>query len=97
MRVIRNPYVTKFEEQPELLESSTALVARRAWNDGVWKLHSGDAKNYDINNQALVTGQNIGAIDTLKPCADIVRDMSKEAWEILNNLSSKVKTMGSRL
>lgn len=97
LRVIRNPYVTKFEENPELLEKNSALIARRAWNDGVWKLHSGDAKNYDISNQALVTGQNIGAIDSLKPCAEIVRDMTKEAWEILDKLSKKVKTQGSRL
>jgi enoyl-[acyl-carrier protein] reductase II len=97
MRVLRNPYVTKYEENPKLLEANSALIARRAWADGVWKIHSGDAKNFDESNQAVVTGQNIGAMDSLKPCADIVRDMNKEAWTVLKDLSAKVKTSKSRL
>jgi enoyl-[acyl-carrier protein] reductase II len=97
MRVIRNPYVTKYEENPKLLENNSALIARRAWNDGVWKLHSGEAKNFDESNQALVTGQNIGAIHSLQPCADIVREMNDQAWNILRSLSKQVRVTGAKL
>lgn len=92
MRVIRNPYVTKYAEHPELLED---YPSGRAMRDGVWKLHSGvgpgSPTEYDINNQALVTGQNIGAIDTLKPCADIVKEMNSTCWKVVRNLSAQVK------
>ncbi|KAH9259548.1 hypothetical protein BASA81_001969 [Batrachochytrium salamandrivorans] len=95
MRVIRNPYVGKFADHPELLEENLAMCSRRAWNDGCWKLHSGagvgDPKVFELSNQALVTGQNIGAIETLVPCADIVQEMNSTCWRVLRTLSSQVK------
>jgi len=85
MRVVRNPYLERFERNPALLEANSALVAKRAWADGVWKLHSGSAEEgaYDPTNQALVTGQNVGAISTLVPAADVVRDMVASANKVL--------------
>ena len=97
MRVLRNPYVTKYEQNPALLENNSALIARRAWNDGVWKLHSGEPKDFDETNQALVTGQNIGAIKSLKPSAEIVKEMNDTAWHVLRDLSRKVRTGGAKL
>ena len=101
MRVIKNPYVLKFQENPNLLEESSALVARRAWNDGVWKLHSGagvgDPNEFDENNQAIVTGQCIGAIKEVKPCKDIVMEINDTCWDVLKNLSSQVAIRSSKL
>ena len=39
LRVIENEYVRKFAENPDLLEENSALIAKRAWDDGCWKLH----------------------------------------------------------
>ena len=83
LRVLRNPYVQKFADDPALLESNAALVARRAWNDGCWRLHAGDDSNYDDDVQAYVVGQNIGAIDSLVPAGDIVREMTTTAATLL--------------
>ena len=86
LRVLRNPYVEKFALDPSLLEKSSALVAKRAWDDGVWKLHGGDADSgYDHDNQAFVVGQNIGAIDALVPAGDVVRSMNDLAVETLKH------------
>mmetsp|Transcript_2629 Transcript_2629/g.2991 ORF Transcript_2629/g.2991 Transcript_2629/m.2991 type:complete len:327 (+) Transcript_2629:3-983(+) len=79
LRVVRNPYVSKYEKDPSLLEKNSAHVARRAWDDGCWKLHGGDDSNYDEDVQAYVVGQNIGAIDGLIPAADIVSEMNHTA------------------
>jgi len=85
MRVLMNPYVAKYVENPKLLEKNSAEVAKRAWNDGVWKLHSGDAKNYDDSVQAYVTGQNIGAIKSLVPAGQICQDMLAGAVSVLKS------------
>jgi enoyl-[acyl-carrier protein] reductase II len=83
LRVLRNPYTDKFEHNPALLEADSAKVAARAWNDGCWKLHSGDASSYDDSVQAYVVGQNIGRITQITPAADVVRSMVDEAVEIV--------------
>lgn len=88
MRVIRNPYLTRFEEDPSLLEPNSAMVAKRAWADGVWKLHSGDAKDYDMDKQALVTGQCIGAIKEIVPCKQIVDEMLQEVARVVKTVAS---------
>jgi len=95
LRVLRNPYVQKFEDHPDLLEDNSAFISKRAWNDGCWKLHAGDDCDYDDQVQAYVAGQNIGRIQTLKPAADIVFDMCNEALaavtsESLPSLSSHI-------
>jgi len=87
LRVVRNPYTTKFENSPELIENNSALVARRAWADGCWRLHSGSetelAKGYDDSNQAYVAGQNVGALKVLVPAAEIVKEMTETAARLL--------------
>jgi enoyl-[acyl-carrier protein] reductase II len=87
LRVVRNPYTTKFEDNPEMLEKNSAKTAQRAWADGCWRLHSGNedelAKGYDDNNQAYVAGQNIGALNELVPAATIVKEMTSTAARLL--------------
>lgn len=89
LRVVRNPYNTKFEEQPEILEKGSAEIARRAWADGCWRLHSGSeqelSKGWDDDNQAFVAGQNIGALNELVPAGDIVREMTETAARLLTS------------
>jgi len=83
------------------LEKSSALIARRAWNDGCWRLHSGSeeeiGKGYDSDAQAFVAGQNIGAITSLVPAGDIVREMTETAARILVTNAGAVITGGARL
>jgi enoyl-[acyl-carrier protein] reductase II len=87
LRVLRNPYTTDYEENPEKLERSSAAVGRRAFADGCWRLHSGSedelAKGYSEDNQAYVVGQNIGAITELLPAAQIVQSMTETAALLL--------------
>ena len=79
-----------YQQHPELLEANSASIAKRAWSDGCWKLHSGDDSDFDDQNQAYVTGQNIGRIQTLKPAAAIVSEMCEQAIaDILSCSSSR--------
>jgi enoyl-[acyl-carrier protein] reductase II len=87
LRIVRNAYTTNFEKHPELIEDNSAKIARRAWADGCWRLHSGNeeelAKGYSDDNQAYVAGQNIGSIDTLIPAGQIVKEMTDTAVTLL--------------
>merc|ERR1712232_317811 len=88
LRVLRNEYTTKYERDPSLLETNSAKIAQRAWADGCWRLHSGNAaelaKGYSDDNQAYVAGQNIGAIKALTPAAAIVSEMTETAVNLLH-------------
>lgn len=101
LRVVRNPYVMKYDADPSLLEASSALIARRAWNDNVWKLHSGAGvggpDEYDESNQALVVGQNIGAIKSLQPCEVIVQELNDLCVATLEKCASLVSPVSSKL
>mmetsp|Transcript_6016 Transcript_6016/g.6896 ORF Transcript_6016/g.6896 Transcript_6016/m.6896 type:complete len:129 (+) Transcript_6016:334-720(+) len=90
LRVVRNPYVSRFENDPNLLEENSAQVAKRAWDDGCWKLHGGDDSDYDEDVQAYVAGQNIGAIKSLVPAQDIVNEMNNTAIERILALANPV-------
>jgi len=83
LRTLRNLYTDKFDQNPSLLEDNSALVARRAWNDGCWKLHAGDDNDYDDSSQAYVAGQNIGRINSIEPAGKVVQDMVAEVKELL--------------
>ena len=97
LRVLRNPYTDKFANDPSLLENSSAQVARRAWDDGCWRLHSGDDSNYDDAKQAYVAGQNIGAINELLPARSIVEEMTRTAAMLLDGGLAKVSVRRARM
>lgn len=96
LRTLRNPYTTRYELDPSLLEENSALIARRAWDDGCWRLHGGDDSDYEEDVQAYVVGQNIGAINSLMPAAEVVRNMVFGASEVLQKLPSQINH-GSRM
>lgn len=87
LRVLRNKYTTKYEQEPGLLENNSAKIAQRAWADGCWRLHSGSdaelAKGYSDENQAYVAGQNIGAIKDLVPAGALVQEITETAARLL--------------
>eukprot|EP01065_Artemidia_motanka_P051895 TRINITY_DN9227_c0_g1_i1.p1 TRINITY_DN9227_c0_g1~~TRINITY_DN9227_c0_g1_i1.p1 ORF type:complete len:357 (+),score=129.03 TRINITY_DN9227_c0_g1_i1:69-1073(+) len=93
MRCLNNKYVQKYEQHPELLEKIKSKTPIRSLRDGVWKLHGGDDKDIDMGIQAFVVGQNIENIDTLKPAAQVVREMVDVAHTTLQQL----RPLSSRL
>ena len=97
LRALRNPYLEKFEADPKLLEDNSAFVARRAWNDGVWKVHSGDVNDYVDERQAYVIGQNVGALKQLVPAQDVVREMTAVCAATLVRLRSKISSDGGKV
>lgn len=86
MRALRNKYTEKFAQNPELLEKAKGRYTIRSLRDGVWKLHSGDDKDVDMDIQAFSTGQNITSIDSLKPAGDVVHEMVAQAHQVLSRL-----------
>lgn len=93
LRVLNNSYVEKFKKDQTLLEDNSAKIAARAWKDGCWKLHGGQAHDYDDEVQAYVCGQNIGAITTLVPAADIVKNMVSDAERIIKSLQNNMSKL----
>eukprot|EP00658_Telonema_sp_P-2_P007562 TRINITY_DN12826_c0_g1_i1.p1 TRINITY_DN12826_c0_g1~~TRINITY_DN12826_c0_g1_i1.p1 ORF type:complete len:386 (-),score=106.34 TRINITY_DN12826_c0_g1_i1:349-1506(-) len=78
-----------------MLPPTKGLPAVRGGNvasstrDGVWELHSAAGKDVDVSKidleqQAFVTGQCVGAIDQLVPAGQIISDMVRDAVQILS-------------
>ena len=91
LRALRNKWTIEYEKNPEKLEKIKSMQLVKSTRAGAWKLHSGvesgpnklDLNSIDMDTQAFVTGQCIGAIQKLIPAAEIVTSMTQDAARIL--------------
>jgi enoyl-[acyl-carrier protein] reductase II len=86
MRVIKNATTKRYEDDPGLLRRfPDQLVA--SLHDGVFHLGGDEhTANVDPEREGYPAGQVVGAINSLRPAGDIVRDMVNQAEEILGRL-----------
>lgn len=86
-RVVRNDWTKRFEDHPdELLPfPQQAFASMRA---GVNNLGAATGTEADVNTEFMPCGQGVGAIRSLLPAGDIVRQMVAEAERMIERISS---------
>lgn len=86
-RVVRNAWTTHFEEHPEELQPfpQQAFASGKA---GVNHLGHPSGTEVDVTREFMPCGQGVGAIDSLIPAGDLVREMIAEAERTIDRLTS---------
>ncbi len=86
-RVVRNEWTKRFEDHPdELLPfPQQAFASMKA---GVNHLGAATGTEVDVNTEFMPCGQGVGAIHSLLPAGDIVRQMVAEAERMIERISS---------
>ncbi|MEY2939804.1 MAG: hypothetical protein RIS58_791 [Actinomycetota bacterium] len=90
-RVVRNDWTNEFENNPEQLKPfpQQAIASMQA---GVNHLGYPPGTTVDLAREFLPAGQGVGAIESIIPAGDIVRDMVREATETIERLTSLRKS-----
>ena len=90
-RVVRNDWTNEFEKNPEQLQPfpQQAIASMKA---GVNHLGYPPGTTVDLAREFLPAGQGVGAIESIIPAGDIVRDMVREATETIERLTSLRKS-----
>jgi enoyl-[acyl-carrier protein] reductase II len=88
-RVVRTPYTQYFEEHPDELQPFP-MQAGRAMKDGVFHLGADETATVDTEREFMPAGQGVGAIDSLVPAADLVRQFVDDAESVLAKLKGYV-------
>lgn len=88
MRVLKNEKTTRYEANPALVKKFPDQLSV-SFSDGSFHL-GGDHETKDVNVdiECYPAGQAVGAISTLVPAGDIVRDMVRDAETILSSLGA---------
>ena len=86
MRVFKNDYVMDWERRPHEIKKfpEQAIISTKA---GVMGGIGGQIEGLDRDRSAFAMGQGAGAISDVKPCADIIRAMMKEAQETISRMA----------
>ncbi len=86
MRVYKNGYVMDWERRPHEIKKfpEQAIISTKA---GVMGGIGGQIEGLDRDRSAFAMGQGAGAISDVKPCADIIRAMMKEAQETIARIA----------
>ncbi|HEY5048620.1 MAG TPA: nitronate monooxygenase family protein [Rhizomicrobium sp.] len=86
MRVFKKGYVTDWERRPQDIQAfpQQAMVSQRS---GVMGGIGGQLEDLERDRSAFAMGQGAGAIHSVKPAAEIVRDMMTEADEVVARLA----------
>jgi enoyl-[acyl-carrier protein] reductase II len=93
-RVVRNEYTRYFDEHPEELQPFPAQYAR-SLRDGVSHLGmSESAEGIDPDREFWPAGQGAGAITSLVPAGDLVRQFVADAEAVLERLGSSTVRPG---
>ena len=87
MRVLRNETTDRYESDPSLLKKFPEQL-QISLADGTFHL-GGDEQTtgVDPRREGYPAGQAVGAITSLEPAGDIVREMVSEATMILKRLN----------
>jgi enoyl-[acyl-carrier protein] reductase II len=86
-RVVRNDWTNHFEQHPEELLPFPAQAAASA-RAGVNHLGFPTGTEVDASREFMPCGQGVGAMDTLVPAAELVRQMLAEAERTIDRLTS---------
>ena len=88
MRVLSNTYTEYFDHHPEELTTFPEQMIRSI-TDGVLHLPTGpDDPNVDPTKECYPSGQGVGAIDSLVPAGDLVRQLVADAEVALRRVDS---------
>src|SRR5262249_1296496 len=81
MRVFKNPYVADWERRPQDIQAfpAQAIMSHQA---GVMGGIGGQVEGLDRDKSAFAMGQGAGAIESVMPAGDVVRQMVAEAEEV---------------
>lgn len=85
-RVVRNEWTNYYEDHPDELQPFPAQ-AIQSMKAGVNHLGAPDGTEVDAEREFFPCGQGVGAIDSLIPAAQIVRDMVAEAERTIDRLT----------
>jgi enoyl-[acyl-carrier protein] reductase II len=88
MRVLRNPYVTAWEEHPEEIRPFPEQM-RVSAEAGVLGMAMGSSQ-MDPDRACMPTGQGCGGIHDIASCAEIVERVVREARETIGRLGGLV-------
>lgn len=87
---MRNEYTQYFEDHPDELQRFPDQIGR-SLGDGAMHLGAPpDATGVDPAKECYAAGQGIGAIDEVRPAADIVREFVADAERCLAHPSRRV-------
>ncbi len=87
MRAIRNAWTQEIEEHPELLRPFPEMMVH-SLERGVLHLGGDEDTQVDVDRECYPAGQAAGAIDTLIPAGDLVRQIVSEAEATLDRLAT---------
>jgi enoyl-[acyl-carrier protein] reductase II len=92
-RVLRNEWTQHFDEHPdELLPFPAQVLASMA--AGANHLGAADGTEVDVSREFFPAGQGVGAIDSLVPAGDLVRQIVHDAQLILADLGARLYGRG---
>lgn len=86
-RVVRNDWTAHFEAHPDELQPfpAQAIASMQA---GVNHLGSPSGTDVDVSKEFMPCGQGVGAIDSLRPAGDILREMVAEAERTIERVAA---------
>eukprot|EP01123_Difflugia_compressa_P008515 TRINITY_DN2557_c0_g1_i1.p1 TRINITY_DN2557_c0_g1~~TRINITY_DN2557_c0_g1_i1.p1 ORF type:complete len:358 (-),score=65.01 TRINITY_DN2557_c0_g1_i1:34-1107(-) len=92
MRVLKNPYILDWESRPKQIAELTSKGVLPIEYDAEQKEKKGEDITPEeiLSSRPLLMGQAAGAIEDIKPAAQIVNEMMTQAIEILNAIHKKV-------
>jgi enoyl-[acyl-carrier protein] reductase II len=85
MRVIRNQYIEDLEQHPERMLRFPEQMSASS-RDGLIGMTPGS--DVDLTRSCLPAGQGAGGISDIRPCAEIMASVMKEARETIERLAS---------
>lgn len=90
MRVYKNAYVMDWERRPQDIQPfpAQAMLSHQA---GVMGGIGGQIEGLDRDRSAFAMGQGAGAIDSVLPAGEVVRQMVEEAEEVIAKMSRLAK------
>ena len=86
-RVVRNEWTQHFDEHPDELQPFPQQLGV-SYKGGANHLGSPEGTEVDVGKEFMPAGQGVGAIESLVPAGDIVRDMVKVAQEAIDRVAA---------
>lgn len=92
LRAVRNDWTNYVEEHPEIVQPFPQQIFE-AGERGVFHLGGDEStEGIDPKQECYPAGQGVGAIDSVIPAGDLVRQMVDEAESVLARLAASLRT-----